>query len=589
MAHKILSLKWRPRIFAEVVGQDHIMHTLVNAFKSDQVAQAYIFTGPRGVGKTTTARIVAKALNCQNISGTGCTDCINCNEISETRNLDVLEIDGASNRGIDEIRNIRELIKFSPMNSPNKVIIIDEVHMLTTQAFNALLRTLEEPPQHGKFILATTDIQKVPMTIISRCQRFDFHRLSSKVITEKMVEILQSESVQADQESLNAIAVKSTGSMRDALSTLEQVISFSEDKISYEDTVKVLGLIPVDLYFHIMKSLHKKDTNSIVKKLREIQTSGIPPSDFISGLNEHIRNLLIGSQIDGVKLLEVNEELKKRYQSETKYWDIRDLLRISDILEDLSLKLKRVSQPDILIEMTFFKLLEMDSSIHLNDIIQRINMSNISENQKNIGYEEGKETRVSHNSVKETMASEKMDPSTKIEVKNQISEQIRPSVSIKDERERSNIDESPNHNKVSKFNSDEQEKKMKSEGQSELTLEFIQSKWTEFVHYISSHKPSVGTILDSCMVQSIDQKQINISLFDQPKFNFSVLERNKHWITHSLEQMISYPVIIKFILEEKKNKIGTNIDSKTNKNSIKKNEKTIVSQIIDVFDGEIIN
>ena len=589
MAHKILSLKWRPRIFAEVVGQDHIMHTLVNAFKSDQVAQAYIFTGPRGVGKTTTARIVAKALNCQNISGTGCTDCINCNEISETRNLDVLEIDGASNRGIDEIRNIRELIKFSPMNSSYKVIIIDEVHMLTTQAFNALLRTLEEPPQHGKFILATTDIQKVPMTIISRCQRFDFHRLSSKVIKEKMVEILQSESVQADQESLNAIAVKSTGSMRDALSTLEQVISFSEDKISYEDTVKVLGLIPVDLYFHIMKSLHKKDTNSIVKKLREIQTSGIPPSDFISGLNEHIRNLLIGSQIDGVKLLEVNEELKKRYQSETKYWDIRDLLRISDILEDLSLKLKRVSQPDILIEMTFFKLLEMDSSIHLNDIIQRINMSNISENQKNIGYKEGKETSISHNSVKETMASEKMDPSTKIEVKNQISEQIRPSVSIKDERERSNIDESPNHNKVSKFNSDEQKKKMKSEGQSELTLEFIQSKWTEFVHYISSHKPSVGTILDSCMVQSIDQRQINISLFDQPKFNFSVLERNKHWITHSLEQMISYPVIIKFILEEKKKKIGTNIDSKTNKNSIKKNEKTIVSQIIDVFDGEIIN
>ena len=589
MAHKILSLKWRPRIFAEVVGQDHIMHTLVNAFKSDQVAQAYIFTGPRGVGKTTTARIVAKALNCQNISGTGCTDCINCNEISETRNLDVLEIDGASNRGIDEIRNIRELIKFSPMNSSYKVIIIDEVHMLTTQAFNALLRTLEEPPQHGKFILATTDIQKVPMTIISRCQRFDFHRLSSKVIKEKMVEILQSESVQADQESLNAIAVKSTGSMRDALSTLEQVISFSEDKISYEDTVKVLGLIPVDLYFHIMKSLHKKDTNSIVKKLREIQTSGIPPSDFISGLNEHIRNLLIGSQIDGVKLLEVNEELKKRYQSETKYWDIRDLLRISDILDDLSLKLKRVSQPDILIEMTFFKLLEMDSSIHLNDIIQRINMSNISENQKNIGYEEGKETRIIHNSVKETMASEKMVPSTKIELKNQISEQIRPSVSIKDERERSNIDESPNHNKVSKFNSDEQKKKMKSEGQSELTLEFIQSKWTEFVHYISSHKPSVGTILDSCMVQSIDQKQINISLFDQPKFNFSVLERNKHWITHSLEQMISYPVIIKFILEEKKKKIGTNIDSKTNKNSIKKNEKTIVSQIIDVFDGEIIN
>ena len=589
MAHKILSLKWRPRIFTEVVGQDHIMHTLVNAFKSDQVAQAYMFTGPRGVGKTSTARIVAKALNCQNISGTGCTDCINCNEISEARNLDVLEIDGASNRGIDEIRNIRELIKFPPMNSPNKVIIIDEVHMLTTQAFNALLKTLEEPPQHGKFILATTDIQKVPMTIISRCQRFDFYRLSSKVIQEKMIEILQSESIQADQESLQAIAVKSTGSMRDALSTLEQVIAFSEDKINYEDTVKVLGLIPVDICFYIMESLHKKDTNSIVKKLREIQTSGIPPSDFINGLNEHIRNLLIGSQKDGINLLEVNEELKKRYQSETKYWDIRDLLRISDILEDLSLKLKRVSQPDILIEMTFLKLLEMDSSIHLNDIIQRINMSNLSENQKIKGNEKEKESKISHDSLKEAIVSEKMNVSSKIEVKNQISKKIFSSVSKIDEDEKSNIDEGPNHNEVSEFNSEEKAKKMEPEEHSELTLEFIQSKWTEFVNYISSHKPSVGTILDSCVVQSIDQKQINISLFDQPKFNFSVLERNKHWITHSLEQMISYPVIIKFILKEKKNILKTNTNSKTKKNSLQKNGKTIVSQIIDVFDGEIIN
>ena len=231
MTHQILSLKWRPRTFSEVVGQDHIMHTLINAFKSNIVAHAYMFTGPRGVGKTTTARIVAKALNCQNNPGTGCTECTNCHEISEARNLDVLEIDGASNRGIDEIRSIRELIKFPPMNSPNKVIIIDEVHMLTTPAFNALLRTLEEPPPHGKFILATTDIQKVPMTIISRCQRFDFYRLSSKIILDQMIKILQSESIQADKESLQAIAVKSTGSMRDALSTLEQVIAYSEGKI----------------------------------------------------------------------------------------------------------------------------------------------------------------------------------------------------------------------------------------------------------------------------------------------------------------------------------------------------------------------
>ncbi len=437
MTHQILSLKWRPRTFSEVVGQDHIMHTLINAFKSNIVAHAYMFTGPRGVGKTTTARIVAKALNCQNNPGTGCTECTNCHEISETRNLDVLEIDGASNRGIDEIRNIRELIKFPPMNSPNKVIIIDEVHMLTTPAFNALLRTLEEPPPHGKFILATTDIQKVPMTIISRCQRFDFYRLSSKIILDQMIKILQSESIQADKESLQAIAVKSTGSMRDALSTLEQVISYSEDKIRYEDTLKVLGLIPVEIYFRIMKYLNEKDTNSMINELKEIQTSGTPPSDFINGLDEHIRNLLIASQKGGINLLEVNEELKNQYQTETKDWDIRDLLRISDILEDLSVQLKQATQPDILIEMTFFKLLEMDSSLHLDELIQRINSSDLSGNQKKINTEIVKEKTNTAKPTYEVEEPEKMETSSYIKVKHEISEPESPSVLIEGQTEKS--------------------------------------------------------------------------------------------------------------------------------------------------------
>ena len=441
MTHQILSLKWRPRTFSEVVGQDHIMHTLINAFKSNIVAHSYMFTGPRGVGKTTTARIVAKALNCQNNSGTGCTECTNCHEISEARNLDVLEIDGASNRGIDEIRNIRELIKFPPMNSPNKVIIIDEVHMLTTPAFNALLRTLEEPPPHGKFILATTDIQKVPMTIISRCQRFDFYRLSSKIILDQMIKILQSESIQADKESLQAIAVKSTGSMRDALSTLEQVIAYSEDKISYEDTVKVLGIIPVDIYFRIMKYLNIKDTNSMVNELKEIQTSGTPPSDFINGLDEHIRNLLIASQKGGINLLEVNEELKNQYQTETKDWDIRDLLRISDILEDLSVQLKQASQPDILIEMAFFKLLEMDSSLHLDELIQRINSSDLSGNQKKINTEIVKEKTNTAKPTYEVEEPEKTETSSNIKVKHEISEPESPSVLIEGQTEKSKIDE----------------------------------------------------------------------------------------------------------------------------------------------------
>ena len=483
------------------------MHTLINAFKSNIVAHAYMFTGPRGVGKTTTARIVAKALNCQNNPGTGCTECTNCHEISEARNLDVLEIDGASNRGIDEIRNIRELIKFPPMNSPNKVIIIDEVHMLTTPAFNALLRTLEEPPPHGKFILATTDIQKVPMTIISRCQRFDFYRLSSKIILDQMIKILQSESIQSDKESLQAIAVKSTGSMRDALSTLEQVIAYSEDKIIYEDTVKVLGLIPVEIYFRIMKYLNEKDTNSMVNELKAIQTSGTPPSDFINGLDEHIRNLLIASQKGGINLLEVNEELKNQYQTETKDWDIRDLLRISDILEDLSVQLKQASQPDILIEMAFFKLLEMDSSLHLDELIQRINSSDISGNQKKISTEIVKEKTNTDKPTYEVEEPEKTETSSNIKVKHEISEPESPSVLTEGQTEKSKVDENQNYEEISDSDSAEETTKPEPNDQGELTLEFIQSKWTDFVHYVSSHKPSVGTILESCMAQNIDKKK----------------------------------------------------------------------------------
>ena len=236
MSYKVLSLKYRPQSFLDVIGQDHVTQTLINAFKKNRVGQGYIFTGPRGVGKTTTARILAKGLNCKNSkNGNPCNKCNICDEITEYRNLDVLEIDGASNRGIEEIRNLRELIKFSPMNSSYKIFIIDEVHMLTNQAFNALLRTLEEPPAHGKFIMCTTDIHKVPDTIISRCQRFDFNRISINDIKESVNSILSKEKINSDLESVEAIAVKSEGSMRDALSILDQIIAFSDNKINYKD------------------------------------------------------------------------------------------------------------------------------------------------------------------------------------------------------------------------------------------------------------------------------------------------------------------------------------------------------------------
>ena len=221
MSYKVLSLKWRPQTFDDIVGQNHVTKTLTNAFKLDRVAQGYMFTGPRGVGKTTTARILSRALNAEGGPKFDFDPSTKLSiEIAEGRALDVLEIDGASNRGIEEIRNLREQIKFAPMVGNYKVIIIDEVHMLTNPAFNALLRTLEEPPEHGKFIFCTTDIHKVPATIISRCQRFDFNRIATDTIIARISYILKQESIDFDLDSLQLIARKADGSMRDALSIL---------------------------------------------------------------------------------------------------------------------------------------------------------------------------------------------------------------------------------------------------------------------------------------------------------------------------------------------------------------------------------
>jgi len=292
MTYKVLSLKWRPQVFSDIVGQEHVTKTLVNAFKKDRVAQGYIFTGPRGVGKTTTARILSKALNAD---GGPCYDFDPSSklaeEISQGRALDVLEIDGASNRGIEEIRNLREQIKFSPMVGQYKVIIIDEVHMLTNPAFNALLRTLEEPPEHGKFIFCTTDIHKVPATIISRCQRFDFNRIATDVIIDRITFILKNEKIKSDQDSLQIISRKADGSMRDALSILDQVISYCGTDISYDKTVSALGVIPNDLYFEYTESLIIKDGTLLLNVLERFSRYGVPAAEVVNGINNHIKNL----------------------------------------------------------------------------------------------------------------------------------------------------------------------------------------------------------------------------------------------------------------------------------------------------------
>lgn len=296
MVYQALYRRWRPQKFNEIIGQEHIVTTLTNALKTKRIAHAYLFSGPRGTGKTSTAKVLAKALNCQRSEQTSpepCNQCPNCLEITGGSSLDVIEIDAASNRGIDEIRELREKARFSPATSRYKVYIIDEVHMLTTEAFNALLKILEEPPAHIIFILATTDPQRIPLTVLSRCQRFDFHRLPTDELVRHMTKICQTVGVEGDELSLNLIAKSSEGCVRDALSLLEQSIAYCGQNLNPEDTATVLGVAEEESYFEIGDLILAGRLADCILFIDRLLLAGKDLYQFTSGLIWHFRNLLL--------------------------------------------------------------------------------------------------------------------------------------------------------------------------------------------------------------------------------------------------------------------------------------------------------
>jgi len=551
MSYKVLSLKYRPQSFLDVIGQDHVTQTLINAFKKNRVGQGYIFTGPRGVGKTTTARILAKGLNCKNSkNGNPCNKCNICDEITEYRNLDVLEIDGASNRGIEEIRNLRELIKFSPMNSSYKIFIIDEVHMLTNQAFNALLRTLEEPPAHGKFIMCTTDIHKVPDTIISRCQRFDFNRISINDIKESVNSILSEEKINSDLESVEAIAVKSEGSMRDALSILDQIIAFSDNKINYKDVEKILGLVSSELYFRLTNSINDKNSDLLLETLTEIRNGGIPIDDVVKGLNVHIRNLMYASLNDGVKALEMSDDLKKEYVKSSKLWDIRDLLRITEVLNDLELNINRSNQPYIMFEISALKLLEMDQSISIEELLNQ-----------------------SSNNVKDDVSTEKDQKKNDSILNNEIEEKV-----IKDKV----IEKNEVHKKDEKPDKVIEEK---NDDDLSLDIESMKGKWSTIITNVTNVRTSIGIVLEHSSPIDFDKKVLKIGVYNQPKFSLDLLNNNKEVIEKVIANELKQRVSINFSeIHDKSDTVDLKEQSTANKN----NDSDAMDSVIELFDGEIL-
>ena len=350
--------KYRPSTFESVVGQHAITSTLQNAIRNNTLAQAFLFCGPRGVGKTTCARIMAKTINCLNPTADmeACNECESCVSFNNNASFNIFELDAASNSGVDDIRALIDQVRIPPQIGKYKVYIIDEVHMLSGAAFNAFLKTLEEPPAYAKFILATTEKHKILPTILSRCQIFDFKRITVEDITKHLQKIAEKEGVNAEEEALNIIAQKADGALRDALSIFDQMVSFSGNNITYKDVIANLNVLDYEYYFGMVENILANDINSVLLLLNEVINKGFDPQNFIQGTASHLRNLLLGKDQRVIDLMEVSNQLKARYAKQAERCSTEFLLKSLDIANECDINFRSANNKRLHLEIALLKM-----------------------------------------------------------------------------------------------------------------------------------------------------------------------------------------------------------------------------------------
>jgi len=582
MAYLVLARKWRPQKFEDVVNQKHVVATLQNALKTMRLANAYLFAGPRGIGKTTIARILAKAINCeQGPAQNPCNTCSSCTDITEGRSLDVLEIDGASNRGIDEVRNLRESLKYAPNPGKYKIYIIDEVHMLTTEAFNALLKTLEEPPSRVMFIFATTEPHKVPATIISRCQRFDFKRITLGEIIEQLKSVCVQENISIDDDSLQLIARKAEGSMRDSQSLLDQAISFCGTTIQANDIMDLLGVINWEIYFELTNYIAAHDVKAGFQLVDKIFYNGYDLVEFLLGVNEHLRNILIIKSVGSVELIEASDLFRQRYQMIAPQFQEPDILRLIQMSSDAQNAIKRSANPRIFLEMVVTKMIQMDKTEKIETLIEGIDKLRADFRAGGrtipaVGYSK------THRPESPARAAQNAT-----HVSQAVQESDSPAVPMVKDNPVEKTTAAPEEGSPEEAETDCGSEA--SSPQAGAQLEQIKQQWPQIIDEIKKRKIALGSFLGEGHPEKITEDNVLIIGFNADNaFHMNSVNKNKKNIEDIFQEVLGLSLRIKCIQTKILSEASAAAPNGNSYMDRLTQKIPLIKTIVDEFDGELI-
>jgi len=564
MSYLSLARKYRPRQFDEIVGQSHIATTLKNAITMDMSAHAYLFAGSRGVGKTSTARILAKSLNCEKgPSPRPCGKCVSCIEITRGTSMDVIEIDGASNRGIDEIRNLKENIKFASVHGKFRIYIIDEVHMLTPEAFNALLKTLEEPPLHVKFIFATTQPHKIPSTIISRCQHFDFKKISIKNIVEKLRDIKKKEKIVVEDEAMFLMARSADGSLRDAEVIFDQLLSFTKGKITAGDVTKVLGLMEQGILFELADCLMNDEKEKILKIIDALVNGGKDPVFVASCVIEHFRNIMaVKVTKDKERILTaVSDEDYRKLKDQARNLTLDDILYITHSLSAAIDFMKKTPLSKIPLEITLIKLAGKNRLISIKEISDRL--SDVEAVLKNKTFGESKTQSYANEVAPASRDEEVVVPAAPGE------ENIAPAMPMEEIAAEKDI----------------------------LLFQKVKDSWTKILNFVKSKKMSIGTFLAEAVLLKVNDNILAVGFGAHNSLHRESLEinTNKKFVEEAIKSVTGEDMKLTFksVEGQAKSEPAVSAGEAVEIDSVSTGRpgkiEPIVESAVDMFDGRIVD